>query len=175
MPISWYAVHTIAGHENKVERVLKRLAMSEGLWDRDIFEILIPTEQTVSTRSGKREERERKVFPGYVLIRMSLNDDVMKLIRRTPGVTGFVSSGQRPVPMTDEEIQNIMRRIDESREKPRVPWQRGDTVRVTEGPFADFPGKVEEVFPDRSKLKVLLTIFGRDTPVDLDFNQVEKV
>lgn len=175
MPISWYAVHTIAGHENKVERVLKRLAMSEGLWDRDIFEILIPTEQTVSTRSGKREERERKVFPGYVLIRMSLNDDVMKLIRRTPGVTGFVSSGQRPVPMTDEEIQNIMRRIDESREKPRVPWQRGDSVRVTEGPFADFPGKVEEVFPDRSKLKVLLTIFGRDTPVDLDFNQVEKV
>lgn len=175
MPISWYAVHTIAGHENKVERVLRRLAISEGLWDRDIFEILIPTEQTFSTRSGKKEERERKVFPGYVLIRMSLSDDVMKLIRRTPGVTGFVSSGQRPVPMTDDEIQNIMRRIDESREKPRVPWQRGDSVRVTEGPFTDFPGKVEEVFPDRSKLKVLLTIFGRDTPVDLEFNQVEKV
>jgi transcriptional antiterminator NusG len=175
MSISWYAVHTIAGHENKVERVMKRLAISEGLWDREMFEILIPTEQTVSTRSGKKEERERKVFPGYVLIRMNLSEDVTKLIRRTPGVTGFVSSGQRPVPMTDEEIQTILRRIDESRERPRVPWQRGDTVRVVEGPFADFPGKVEEVQTDKSKLKVMLTIFGRDTPVELDFSQVEKV
>lgn len=174
MPSSWYAVHTIAGHENKVERVLRRLAMSEGLWDREIFEILIPTEQTVQTRSGKREVRDRKVFPGYVLIRMHPTDEVMKLIRRTPGVTGFVSSGARPVPMDDSEIQAILRRIDESRERPRVPWQRGDSVRVVEGPFTDFPGKVEEVITERSKLKVLLTIFGRDTPVELDFSQVEK-
>jgi transcriptional antiterminator NusG len=175
MPISWYALHTIAGHENKVERYLRKMAITRGLWDRDIFEILIPTEQTVGTRAGKRETKERKVFPGYVLIRMSLNDDVMTLIRRAPGVTGFVSSGQKPVPMDDAEIQAILRRINESREKPRVPWQRGDSVRVVEGPFADFPGKVEVVITERSKLKVLLTIFGRDTPVELDFTQVEKV
>ncbi|KAA0225226.1 MAG: Transcription termination/antitermination protein NusG [Fimbriimonadales bacterium] len=175
MPSSWYAVHTLAGHEDKVSRLIRRMAIEEGHWDRDIFEILIPKEKTVKTIRGKRIEADRKVFPGYVLIRMNPDDELFKFIKRTSGVTGFVSSGTRPVPMDEAEIQGIMSRIDESKERPHVPWQRGDSVRVLEGPFADFPGKVEEVLADRQKLKVLLTIFGRDTPVELDFTQVEKV
>lgn len=175
MPAHWYAVHTIAGYENKVKQIIKRVAEKEGLWNKEIFEILIPTEQTLRTRGSKREIAERKVFPGYILLRMNLTEETERLVKRTYGVTGFVSSGTRPVPMDDKEIMGILKRIDESRERPTVPWQRGDTVRVVEGPFADFPGKVEEVIPERNKLKVLLTIFGRDTPVELDFTQVEKV
>lgn len=171
---SWYAVHTIAGHENKVSQILKRRALVEGLWDREIFEILIPTEQAMQTRGEKRRVVERKVFPGYILVRMTLTSESQQLVKTTSGVTGFVSSGNRPVPMDDSEIQNIMHRLDESREKPKVAWHRGDTVRVAEGPFMDFTGKIEEVFPDREKVKVLITIFGRDTPVELDFQHVEK-
>ncbi len=174
MSSRWYAIHTIAGYEKKVSQIIKKMAENMGLWDREIFEILIPTEQTLRNRGGKREVAERKVFPGYILVRMILTEDSERLIKKTYGVTGFVSSGKRPVPMDDREIQGIMNRINESREKPTVPWQRGDTVRVVEGPFADFPGKVEEVIADKSKLKVLLTVFGRDTPVELDFAQVEK-
>jgi transcriptional antiterminator NusG len=175
MPSQWYAVHTLAGHEQKVSRIIKQVAQSQGLWNTDIFEILIPTEEVLVTRDGKRTTSERKVFPGYILIRMNLTEDTERLVRRTPGVTGFVSSGRKPVPIDDKDVQGILNRIGESRKAPRVPWQKGDTVRVTEGPFTDFPGKVEEVLADKQKLKVLLTIFGRETPVELDFSQVEKV
>lgn len=175
MAASWYAVHTIAGHENKVSQIIQRVAMKEGLWDREIFEILIPTEQTLRNRGGKREVAERKVFPGYILIRMTMTEDSYRLVKKTSGVTGFVSSGTKPVAMRDEEVQAILNRLDESRDTPRVPWNTGDTVRVSEGPFQDFPGKVIEVVAEKQKMKVLLTIFGRDTPVELDFAQVEKM
>ncbi|MCH8273848.1 MAG: transcription termination/antitermination factor NusG [Armatimonadetes bacterium] len=175
MRSSWYAVHTLAGHEKKVRRLLERIAANEGLWEREIFEMLIPEEEVLRTREGRRTVTLRKVFPGYVLIRMNLTEETELFIKRIPGVTGFVSSGKKPVPMEDSEIQAIMTRLEESRERPHVPWQRGDSVRIVEGPFADFPGKIEEVIADRQKLKVLLTIFGRDTPVELDFTQVEKV
>ncbi|MBA3726886.1 MAG: transcription termination/antitermination factor NusG [Armatimonadetes bacterium] len=171
---NWYAVHTISGHENKVSSILQRRAMVEGLWDLEIFEVLIPTEQSVQNREGKRRTIMRKVFPGYILVRMTLTEESQRLIKTTSGVTGFVSSGNRPVPMTDGEIRGIQQRLDESMDKPKVVWSRGDLVRVAEGPFMDFTGKIEEVIPEREKVKVLITIFGRDTPVELDFQHVEK-
>jgi len=175
MPKSWYAVHTIAGHENKVKDVLTRRAQVEGIWDLDIHQILIPTERELQTRNGKRYEMDRKVFPGYILIQMSLTDDAFKLVKSTSGVTGFVSSGNRPVPLADYEVGRIMQNLEKSQEAPKVSWQKGEAIRVVEGPFSDFSGKIEEVNSDREKLKVLINIFGRDTPVELEFNQVERL
>jgi len=175
MPKSWYAVHTIAGHENKVRDVLTRRAQVEGLWDLDIHQILIPTERELQTRNGKRYEREKKVFPGYILVQMSLTDETFKLVKSTSGVTSFVQSGNKPVPLADYEVSRIMINLEKSQEAPKVAWQKGEAIRVVEGPFSDFTGKIEEVNTDREKLKVLINIFGRDTPVELDFNQVEKL
>ncbi len=175
MPKSWYAVHTIAGHENKVRDVLTRRAQVEGLWDYDIFEILIPTEKELHTRNGKRVEKDRKVFPGYILINMMMSDDAFKLVKSTSGVTGFVQSGNKPIPLENYEVARIMTNLEASQETPKVAWNKGENIRVVEGPFSDFTGKIEEVSTDKEKLKVLINIFGRDTPVELDFNQVEKL
>ena len=175
MPRAWYAVHTIAGHENKVKDVLTRRAMVEGFWNLDLFEVLIPTEQELQTRNGKRRVVPKKVFPGYILVQMSLTDDTYKLVKSTSGVTGFVQSGNKPVPLEDYEVQRIIDNLKASEEAPKVAWQKGDAIRVIEGPFSEFSGKIEEVAPDKEKLKVLINIFGRDTPVELDFNQVEKL
>jgi transcriptional antiterminator NusG len=175
MPKTWYAVHTIAGHENRVRDVLTRRAQVEGLWGRDIFQVLIPTERELTTRGGKRVEVDRKVFPGYILIQMNLSDESQKLVRSTSGVTGFVQSGNRPVPLEEIEVQRIMRNLETSKEAPKVTWNKGDAIRVIEGPFSDFAGRIEEVNADRERLKVLINIFGRDTPVELEFAQVEKL
>lgn len=175
MARAWYAVHTIAGHENKVRDVLTRRAMVEGHWQTSLHEILIPTEQELVSRNQKRVIVARKVFPGYILVHMDLTDDTYKLIKSTSGVTGFVQSGNKPVPMGDHEVQRILRNLEANQAAPKVAFNRGDNVRVTEGPFQDYNGRVEEVMPDREKVKVLITIFGRDTPVDIDFNQIEKV
>lgn len=175
MPKTWYAVHTIAGHENKVRDVLTRRAQVEGFWQRDIYDILIPTERELTTRNGKRVERDRKVFPGYILVQMTLTDDTLKLVKSTSGVTGFVQSGNRPVPLEEYEVRRIMTNLESSQEAPKVNWQKGDAIRVIEGPFSDFAGKIEEVMADKEKLKVLINIFGRDTPVELEFSQVEKM
>jgi len=175
MPRSWYAVHTIAGHEGKVKDVLTRRAQVEGLWNLDIYEILIPTEREMTTRGGKRYEMDRKVFPGYILIQMSLSDDAYKLVKSTSGVTGFVQSGNKPVPLEEYEVRRILTNLETSKEAPKVSWNKGDAIRVVEGPFSDFSGKIEEVNTEKEKLKVLINIFGRDTPVELDFSQVEKL
>ena len=175
MPKSWYAVHTIAGHENKVKDVLTRRAQVEGVWQRDIYEILIPTEQELTTRSGKRVLVDKKVFPGYILVQMSLTEDTYKLVKSTSGVTGFVQSGNKPVPLEEYEVRRIMQNLETSKETPKLAWSKGDAIRVIEGPFSDFAGKIEEVNSDREKLKVLINIFGRDTPVELEFTQVEKL
>jgi len=175
MPRSWYAVHTIAGHENKVKDVLTRRAQVEGLWNLDIFEILIPTEREMTTRNGKRYEMDRKVFPGYILVQMALTEECFKLVKSTSGVTGFVQSGNKPVPLEEYEVKRILSNLETSKEAPKVSWSKGDAIRVIEGPFSDFSGKIEEVNTDREKLKVLINIFGRDTPVELDFSQVEKL
>ena len=175
MPRSWYAVHTIAGHEGKVKDVLTRRAQVEGLWNLDIFEILIPTEREMTTRNGKRYEMDRKVFPGYILVQMNLSDEAFKLVKSTSGVTGFVQSGNKPVPLEEYEVKRILTNLESSKEAPKVSWNKGDAIRVVEGPFSDFSGKIEEVNSDREKLKVLINIFGRDTPVELEFTQVEKL
>jgi transcriptional antiterminator NusG len=175
MPKSWYAVHTIAGHENKVRDVLTRRAQVEGVWQLDIFDILIPTEREYTTRNGKRYERDKKVFPGYILVQMQLTDETYKLVKSTSGVTGFVQSGNKPVPLEEYEVRRIMSNLEASQETPKVAWQKGDNVRVIEGPFSDFAGKIEEVNTEKERIKVLINIFGRDTPVDLEFNQIEKL
>ena len=175
MPKSWYAVHTIAGHENKVRDVLTRRAQVEGLWDYDIYEILIPTERELQTRNNKRYEIDKKVFPGYILIQMNLSDDAYKLVKSTSGVTGFVQSGNKPVPMEDYEVRRIQTNLEASKETPKVAWNKGETIRVVEGPFSDFTGKIEDISVEKETLKVLINIFGRDTPVELNYNQVEKL
>jgi transcriptional antiterminator NusG len=175
MPKTWFAVHTIAGHENKVRDVLTRRAQVEGLWQRDIYEVLIPTERELTTRAGKRVERDRKVFPGYILIQMAMSDEAYKLVKSTSGVTGFVQSGNKPVPLEEYEVRRIMTNLESSKEIPKVSWNKDENVRVIEGPFSDFVGRIEEVIADKEKLKVMINIFGRDTPVELEFSSVEKM
>lgn len=162
------------GHENKVRATLERRAQAAELSDR-ITRILIPTEQEIRTRAGKKQTITRKVFPGYLLVEMILDDDTWTLIRTTPGVASFISSGDRPIPMHDYEVEEILKSIEDSKVKPRVAWKRGDNVRVVDGHFADFTGKIEEVNGDRETVKVLISIFGRDTPVELEFQQIERL
>jgi transcriptional antiterminator NusG len=170
----WYAVHTYSGHENKVKTNIERRAESMGLKDR-VFRILIPTEQELRTRAGKKREVARKIFPGYVLIEMVLDDQTWHLVKSTTGVTGFVSSGNKPVPLQDKEVANILEAVEGPRQKPRVLWEKGQVIRVMSGPFAEFTGTIEDVNIPKEKLRVLISIFGRDTPVEFDFTQVEKI
>src|SRR2546421_476427 len=170
----WYSVHTYSGHENKVMTNILRRAESMNLRDR-IFDIKVPTEVEVRTRAGKRHEVKRKVYPGYVFIDMVLDDATWYLVKSTTGVTGFVSSGNKPVPLQEKEIQVILDSVEGNAPTPVVKFEKGEVVRVTAGPFTEFTGKIEEVNADKEKLKVLISIFGRDTPVELDFQQVEKV
>ena len=174
MAKSWYAVHTISGHENKVRDILTRRAQVEGLWDLDIYEILIPTQKEVSLRSGKRVIVSKKVFPGYILVQIVMTDEVFKLIKSTSGVTGFVQSGNKPVPLEDYEVKRILTNLEASEEAPKVAFEKGDDIRVIDGPFMDYQGRIDEVNSNSEKLKVMIDIFGRDTPVELDFTQVEK-
>jgi len=174
MERNWYAVHTYAGHENKVKTTIERRAESMNLKDK-VFRILIPTEQELRTRAGKKREIQRKIFPGYVLIEMVLDDSTWYLVKSTTGVTGFVSSGNKPVPLQEKEIANILQAVEGPRQKPKVLWEANQVIRVTTGPFADFTGTIQEVNVQKEKVKVLISIFGRDTPVELDFAQIEKI
>lgn len=170
---AWYAVHTYSGHENKVKTNIERRSESLGLKDK-ISRILVPVEEESRTRNGRRSTIKRKVFPGYVLIEMDLDDQTWYLVKNTIGVTGFVSSGNKPVPLQEREVQNILDALEQK--VPLTPvWQKGEVIRVTTGPFADFNGNIEEINADKQKVKVLISIFGRDTPVELDFNQIERV
>ncbi len=170
----WYAVHTYAGHENKVKTNIERRAESMNLKEK-ISRILVPTEPELRTRAGKRTEVQRKIFPGYVLIEMVLDDQTWYLVKSTTGVTGFVSSGNKPVPMQDKEIESILEAAEGPKQMPRVKWASGDVVRVVSGPFAEFTGKIEEVNVPKETVKVLISIFGRDTPVELEFSQIERL
>jgi len=174
MARAWYAVHVISGHEKKVSELLRRRADMMSLWQVDVYDIMIPTEKELVTRNGKRGERDRKVFPGYILVQMYLNDDTFKLIKGTSGVTGFVSSGNKPVPLEDYEVKRIVSNLEQSKEAPKIAFIKTDIVRVVEGPFADYTGRIEEVNADREKVKVMISIFGRDTAVELDFAHVQK-
>ncbi|MBX3096857.1 MAG: transcription termination/antitermination factor NusG [Fimbriimonadaceae bacterium] len=171
---TWFAIHTLSGHEKKVSELMISRAKLAGLWEQDIVEILIPTEPELTTRNGKRVVVQKKLFPGYLFVRMNLNDDVFKCIKGTSGVTGFLQSGSKPVPVSEAEIARIQRNIEVSAEAPRVNFSKGDIVRVIEGPFVDYTGKIEEVNSEKETLSVMINIFGRDTPVKLEFTGVEK-
>jgi transcription termination/antitermination protein NusG len=174
MAKTWYAVHTYSGHENKVRMNILKRAQSLKLQDK-ISRILVPVELETRNRAGRKQTIHRKVFPGYVLIEMDLDDETHYLVKNTIGVTGFVSSGNRPVPLQQEEIDNILESLDEGSRRVKPTWQKGEVIRVTSGPFAEFNGTIEEVNLEKEKVKVLISIFGRDTPVELDFNQIERI
>ncbi len=172
----WYIVHAYSNFEKKVAEAIREQARTQGLEDR-FSEILVPTEDVVEIRRGKKVNAERKFFPGYVLVKMEMTDEAYHLIKNTPKVTGFLGSGNKPIPVTEKEVQRIIGAVEEGieRPKPTIRFDIGETVRVIDGPFASFNGSVEEVDEDRARLKVTVSIFGRATPVELEYAQVEKV
>jgi transcription termination/antitermination protein NusG len=171
----WYIVHTYSGFEQRVKDTLKQRAEAMGMGDA-IDEILIPTEEVVEVREGKRTRSTRKFFPGYVLVKMAMSDEAWHVVRNTPKVTGFVGTGNKPVPLSEAEVARIVNQISVAAEKPKPKFEFriGETVRIVDGPFSNFTGEVEEINEDRSTLKVMVTIFGRATPVELEFLQVER-
>lgn len=176
MAHKWYIVHTYSGAEEKVKQALEEQIRALG---KEAFfsEILVPTEKVVELVKGERKTSPRKFYPGYILVRMELNDETWHLVKNTPKVTGFVGEKNRPVPIPDEEAQKVIDQMNEGaiKPKPKFYFEEGDEVRVIDGPFSNFNGVVEEVKPDKGKIRVLISIFGRSTPVELDFVQVAKL
>jgi len=174
--MKWYIIHAYSGFERKVRESLESRILAFGLQDR-MGRVLIPTETVTEIRNNKKYTRESMFYPGYVLIEMDMDDEVWHMVKSTPRVTGFVGTGQQPTPLSDDEVQQIVYRVADSKEKPKlkIKYEKNESVRITEGPFATFTGVVDEVNEDRETLKVMVTIFGRSTPVELEFGQVEKV
>lgn len=172
----WYILHTYSGFEQKVADSLRSRAQAFGYADK-IGQILIPTEEVVELRAGRKVTSKRLLYPGYVLVEMEMNDDLWHAVKNTPRVTGFVGGGNKPVPLSADEVNQILYRQVASAERPRpkLSFEKNETVRIIDGPFTSFTGKVDEVNPERNTLRVLVTIFGRSTPVELDFLQVEKI
>ena len=172
----WYIVHTYSGFENKVSESLQQRVQAYGL-QSEVGEILIPTEDVVEMRGGKRVVSSKRFFPGYILVEMNMSDDAWHVVRNTPKVTGFVGAGSKPTPLTHEEVDQILQQVSVAAEKPKPKYsfEKGDQVRINEGPFTSFNGVVDDVNLDRNTVKVMVTIFGRSTPVELDFLQVEKL
>ncbi|PIQ85909.1 MAG: transcription termination/antitermination protein NusG [Candidatus Omnitrophica bacterium CG11_big_fil_rev_8_21_14_0_20_45_26] len=176
MALSWYVVHTQTGAEVKAKTNLESRAKDAGLTQL-IHEVLIPTEKVSEVKGGKKKITERKFFPGYILVNMEMTDESWYLVKNTPGVSGFVGSGKRPLPLAASEVSDILQQQEEkmSKPKPKVEFEPGESVRVKEGAFANFNGTVEELNPNRGKLKVMVSIFGRATPIELEYWQVEKI
>ena len=170
----WYVIHTYSGYENKVKANLEHRIESMGVEDQ-IFQVLVPMEEEIEIRNGQRQTVNRKVFPGYVLVEMAMSDESWYVVRNTPGVTSFVGSGNRPLPLDENEVKKILKQMGVETPKFKVQYSKGQSVRVKDGPFAEFIGTVDEVNPERNKVKVLVSIFGRETPVELDFLQIEKL
>jgi len=172
----WYIVHTYSGFEHKVKLALEERIRNEG--KEDFFgQILVPTEKVIELVKGQRKASSRKFYPGYILVQMELNDETWHLVRHTPKVTGFIGSQERPIPLSEDEAQTIIQQMEEGAHKPRPKYrfERGDEVRVVDGPFASFNGVIDEVMPDKGKVRVLVSIFGRSTPVELDLVQVNRI
>ena len=170
---AWYVVHSYSGYENKVKKNLEQRIESMGMQDQ-IFQVIVPTEEEVEIRDGHKRTTRRRVFPGYLLVEMILNDDSWYVVRNTPGVTGFVGTATKPSPLRQEEVDKILKRMESEAPRVRVTFREGQRVRIIEGPFADFIGTVDELDVDRGKVRVLVSFFGRETPVELDFLQVER-
>ena len=174
---AWFVVHTYSGYENKVKANLERRIHSMGMQDK-IFRVLVPMEDEVEFKDGKRKITPKKVFPGYVLVEMIMDDQSWYVVRNTQGVTGFVGSpgpGEKPVPLQDKEVKTILKQMGIEAPKLKIDFKRGDRVKVTSGPFFDFTGIVDDITPEKERLRALISIFGRETPVELEFFQVEKV
>jgi transcriptional antiterminator NusG len=174
--MNWYVIHTYSGYERKVKQSLEERVRTLGL-EEQVAELLIPTEDVVEMKGGRKVVTAKKFFPGYLLIRMEMNEDLWHVVKNTPRVTGFVGAGRKPIPLPQDEVDKIVNRMEESVEapKPKFQFSKAETVRIIDGPFTNFTGKVEDVDARRSTLKVMVSIFGRNTPVELDFFQVEKV
>jgi transcriptional antiterminator NusG len=171
---NWYVIHTYAGYENAVARNLRQRIESLGMEDK-IFSVLVPTEKKIKVKGGKRIEEEEKIYPGYILVDMIVTDDSWYVVRNTPRVTGFVGSGVHPVPMTQQEVDGLFSRMNSDQVKHTITVALNDRVRISDGPFKDLEGVVNEVDDSRGKIKVLVSMFGRETPVELDFLQVKKM
>ena len=172
----WYVIHTYSGHENKVKTILEKEIKAQGMED-NITSVIIPTEEIIEMKNGKRTTSAKKFLPSYILVEMQMTKETWHLVRNTPGVTSFVSAGDKPQPLHPEEVERIMAQMDRTRSKAasEIPFKVGDAVKVVDGPFTDFSGVVHEINPERGKLKVMVSIFGRSTPVELNFLQVKSV
>ncbi len=173
---NWYVVHTQTGSEDKVKLALENKIIAEGMQDL-IGRVIIPTEQVSEVRSGKKKISKRKFFPGYLLVEMELDEKTYLFVKTAPGVTGFIGLGKKPMPLPQEEVDSIIKRTEQTQVKPspKIVFEKGEQVRVTEGPFLNFNGTVEEIHPEKGKIKVSVSIFGRSTPVELEYWQVEKI
>ncbi len=170
----WYAIHTYSGYEERVKKALdQRIKFMDA--EDIIAQVVIPTEEEVEIRGGQRRNVSRKILPGYILVEMTMTDQSWTVVRNTPGVTGFVGSGGKPVPLPDDEVDGILKQMRSEIPKVKIGFRQGESVRVTDGPFSEFVGIVDEIGTEKGKVKVLLSLFGRETPVELDFLQVEKL
>jgi len=177
MENNWYVVHTYSGYENKVKMNLEKRVESMGMTDK-IYRVLVPVEEETEIKDGKSKQVTKKIFPGYVLVEMLMTDDSWYVVRNTPGVTGFIGSsggGAKPTPLLPEEVESILRQMGVAAPKPEVDFELKESVKVKEGPFANFIGSIESISAEKQKLKVHVNMFGRETPVELEFNQVEKI
>ena len=170
----WFVVHTYSGHENKAAEALKQRVAAMNL-EKTIFEVLVPTRNIVIVRHGKKEETKEKIFPGYILVRMTLDDESWLAVRTTQGVTAFVGMGNKPTPISDKEVMAIMKFMELEAPKFRAKFSKGEAVKIVDGPFADFLGTIDHIDEEKGKVKVLVSIFGRETPVELDFLQIRKL
>ena len=171
---NWFVIHTYSGYE---ERVKKNLEQRVKFMDfaSEVLQVVIPTEDEIEVRSGKRRTVTKKILPGYVLVEMKMSDQSWSVVRNTPGVTGFVGSGSKPTPLQEEEVEKILKQMVATTPKVKIGFHRGESVKITDGPFLDFVGVVDEINTEKGKVKVFLTLFGQETPVELDFLQVEKL
>ncbi|WP_048817894.1 transcription termination/antitermination protein NusG [Desulforamulus hydrothermalis] len=174
MSTQWYVVHTYSGYENKVKANLEKRIESMNMEDK-IFRILVPMEDEVEIKNGKKKVSKKKVFPGYVLVEMIMTDDSWYVVRNTPGVTGFVGTGSKPIPLSQEEAKAIIKQMGLEEPKTRIDVSVGENVKVIDGPFENFAGVIEEIYPEKGKVKVMVSMFGRETPIELDFSQIEKM
>ena len=170
----WYIVHTYSGYEEKVKRSLEQRIKTMDAEDK-IFQVVIPTEDEIEIRGGQRRTVTKKIFPGYVLVEMKMDDESWQVVRNTPGVTGFVGGGNKPTPLAEDEVKAILRQMQDGSPQVKVGFRKGENVRVVDGPFSDFIGTVDEINIGKGKVKVLLSLFGRETSVELDFLQVERL
>lgn len=170
----WYVVHTYSGYENKVKQNLEQRIRTFGVEDK-IFSVIVPTEEEIEIRDGQRRTVQRKIFPGYILVQMILSEETWHVVRETPGVTGFVGPGSEPIPLPEHEVQEILKQMEAEAPKIRVEFTVGQAVRIIDGPFADFEGIVDEINQEKGKVRVLVSFFGRETPIELDFMQIERL